>query len=112
MTIPNDNLPPLTQGGFYFRDITCFSVISRNKERSEVFCKNERGNAAFFLFGMHAYHAQFPFYLRHKQHAVGGQCADENCSSHSAVDQVGPGLQEDGHRNGHSRGEGDQSDDG
>lgn len=49
-------------------------------------------------------------HLRHKQHAVGSQCADENGSSHSAVDQVGPGLQEDGHGYGHGRGEGDQRD--
>lgn len=53
---------------------------------------------------------QFFSYLRHKQHAVGSQCADENGSSHSAINQVGPGLQEDGHRDGHSRKEGDQSD--
>lgn len=64
-----------------------------------------------FLVHLHAYLVQFSSYLRHKQHAVGSQCADENGSSHSAVDQVGPGLQEDGHRNGHSRGDGDQSDD-
>lgn len=57
------------------------------------------------------YREGFYSYLRHKQHAVGSQCADENGSSHSAVDQVGPGLQKDGHRNGHSGGEGDQSDD-
>lgn len=48
--------------------------------------------------------------LRHKQHAVGGQCADEDGSSHGAVDQVGPGLQEDGHGDGHSGEEGHQSD--
>lgn len=45
--------------------------------------------------------------LRHKQHAVNSQSADEDGSSHGAVDQVGPGLQEDGHRDGDSRGEGD-----
>lgn len=50
-------------------------------------------------------------YLRNKQHAVGSQCADENGSGHSAVNQVGPALQEGGHGNGHGRGEGDQSDD-
>lgn len=49
-------------------------------------------------------------YLRHKQHAVGGQCTDENGSSHSGINQVGPGLQEDGHGDGHGRKEGDQSD--
>lgn len=115
MTKPNDNFPPLTQGGFYFRNIKCFSVINRNKGRSEAFFKNERRNAAFFQSSqcfLEWMHAQFSFYLRNKQHAVGGQCADENGSSHSAVDQVGPGLQEDGHRNSHSRGDGDQSDNG
>jgi len=49
-------------------------------------------------------------HLRHEQHAVGGQRADEDGSSHDAVDQVGPGLQEDGHRDGDSRGEGDEGD--
>lgn len=56
------------------------------------------------------YLEQFFSYLRHKQHAVGSQCAGENGSSHGAVDQVGPGLQEYGHRDGHGRGKGDQSD--
>lgn len=53
----------------------------------------------------------FSSHLRHKQHAVGGQRADKNGSSHSAVDQVWPGLQEDGHRNSHGRGDGDQCND-
>lgn len=52
----------------------------------------------------------FLSHLRHKQHAVGSQCADENGSSHSAVHQVGPGLQEDGHGDSHNRGERDQGD--
>lgn len=48
--------------------------------------------------------------LRHKQHAVCSQRADEDGSSHSTVDQVGPSLQEDGHGGGNGRGAGDQSD--
>lgn len=52
----------------------------------------------------------FLSHLRYKQQAVGGQCADEDGSSHRAVHQVGPGLQEDRHRNSHSRGQGDQAD--
>lgn len=51
-------------------------------------------------------------HLGHKQHAVGSQSADEDGSGHSDVNRVGPGLQEDGHRHGHSRKEGDQSDGG
>lgn len=49
-------------------------------------------------------------HLRHKQHAVGGYCADKNGPSHSAVDQVGPGLQENGNGYSHSRGDGNQCD--
>lgn len=52
----------------------------------------------------------FASYLRHKQHAVCGQSADENGSSYYGVDQVGPGLQVGGHRDGYGRGEGDQGD--
>ena len=48
--------------------------------------------------------------LRHKQHAVGGQRAEEDGSGHGAADQVGPGLQEDGHGDDHGAGEGDQGD--
>lgn len=50
--------------------------------------------------------------LRHKQHAVSSQCADQDGSSHRAVDQVGPGLQEDRHGQGYGRGHGDQGDGG
>lgn len=48
--------------------------------------------------------------LRHKQHAVSNQCADEDGSSHCAVDQVGPGLQKYRYRDSYSRGDGNQSD--
>lgn len=48
--------------------------------------------------------------LRHKQHAVCSQRADEDGSSHGTVDQVGPSLQEDGHGDGDSGRAGDQSD--
>lgn len=47
--------------------------------------------------------------LRHKQHTVGGQCADKDGSCHGAVEQVGPGRQEDGHWDDHSGGQGYQS---
>lgn len=50
--------------------------------------------------------------LRHKQHAVSNQCADEDGSSHGAVDQVRPGLQEYRHGDGYSRGDSNQSDSG
>lgn len=48
--------------------------------------------------------------LRNKQHAVGGQSADEDGPSHGAVDHIGPGLEEDGHRKSHGGGDGDQRD--
>lgn len=51
---------------------------------------------------------QFP-HLWYKQHAVSRQRADKDGSCNSAVDQVGPGLQEEGHRDGHSGGQSDQS---
>lgn len=48
--------------------------------------------------------------LRHKQHTVSSKCANEDGSCHGAVDQIGPGVQEEEHGNGHGRGESDQSD--
>lgn len=47
-------------------------------------------------------------HLRNKQHAVGGQGADEDGTGHNAVDHIGPGLKEDGHGKSNSGGDGDQ----
>lgn len=79
-----------------------FGVISEDKESTAIFLTDEKKKKQ----------QKNTSHLRHKQHAVGGYCADENGTSHCAVDQVGPGLQENGNGYSHGRGDGNHCDNG
>lgn len=70
-------------------DVRGVSKVKKKKKKESCYFSRPLQLDTFFMC---VYHESFSSYLRHKEHAVGCQSADENGSSHGAVDEVGPGL--------------------